>query len=79
MPDATQHPRLPIVHAFIYDLPEPPVLRACRIRPPPAAGWGPVYLPSWASELALARLLRISWAFCLLSGLPPQAYMCIIL
>lgn len=44
------------------------------MRPPPAAGWGPVYLPSWASELAFARLLKMSCAFCLLSGLPPQAY-----
>ena len=28
------------------------------------------YLPSWASELALARVSRASWAACLLAGLP---------
>lgn len=44
------------------------------MRPPPAAGCGPVYLPSWASELALAKLLKMSCAVCLLFGSPPQAY-----
>lgn len=60
-------------HMALQGLPAPPVLRACRMRPPPAAGCGPVYLPSWASELALARLLKMSCAFCLLFGSPPQA------
>eukprot|EP00983_Pelagomonas_calceolata_P109135 1159525-Pelagomonas_calceolata.AAC.5 len=27
-------------------LPAPPVRRACRMRPPPGAGWGPFHWPS---------------------------------
>ena len=44
----------------------------CRMRPPPGTGWGPLNWPSWASELALARATRISWAACLFSALPPH-------
>ena len=46
--------------------------RTWRMRPPPGTGWGPLNWPSWASELALARATRISWAACLFSGLPPH-------
>jgi hypothetical protein len=59
------------LHTPLY-LPAPPVRSACRMRPPPGTGCGPLNCPSCASLLALASLTRISWAAAQFSFLPPH-------